>query len=48
MGGVVKVLTGIGLLIGIYLFLNNWTGTVAVINGLGSQTWKGVSTLQGR
>lgn len=48
MGNIYKVITGIGLLIGIFLVLSNFTGTVAVINTISKNAINGISVLQGR
>lgn len=45
---VVEVLSGIGILIGIYLFLSNGKQTVNIIDTIGSNSIKGIKTLQGR
>lgn len=48
MSNVYKVFAGVGLLIGAYLFLNNYKGTVEIIQTIGTQGVAGVKTLQGR
>lgn len=48
MGKVMSVVAGIGTLIGIYLFLANGKETSNIINTLGSNSIKGIRTLQGR
>lgn len=44
----VGILSGIGVLIAIFLFLNNGTKTVSIINSLASNSIAGIKTLQGR
>lgn len=39
---------GIGILIGIFLFLNNGRQTTSIINTLGSNSIQGIKVLQGR
>lgn len=49
MGGkVAMILSGTGILIGMYLILNNSTSTVSIIKQLGSTYTSSVKTLQGR
>ena len=49
MGGkVAMVLSGTGILIGMYLILKNSSATVSVIKQLGSTYTSSVKTLQGR
>lgn len=48
MSNVYKAISGIGLLIGAYLFLSNYKGTVEIIQTIGTQGVAGVKTLQGR
>lgn len=49
MGGkVMTVLSGVGVLIAIYLFLSNSSATVSVIKTLGTQSINAVQVLQGR
>lgn len=48
MSSVVKVLTGIGILIAIFLFLRNGDQTVKIISTLAYNTTAGIKTLQGR
>jgi hypothetical protein len=43
-----KIVAGIGLLIGIYLFVANGDKTVKIINSIASNTTAGIKTLQGR
>lgn len=45
---VLEICSGMGILIGIYLFLNNSTATASIISSLGTSTTKTVKTLQGR
>jgi len=48
MNQLVKVLSGVGLLIGLGILIWNYRGAVAIIETLGSSTTAGVKTLQGR
>ena len=48
MSKLVTVLSGIGVLIAIYLFLNNGRETTSIINSIGSNSIAGIKTLQGR
>jgi hypothetical protein len=48
MSKLMTVLTGIGTLIGIYLFLANGKETTSIINTIGSNSISGIKTLQGR
>lgn len=48
MGNIYKVISGIGVLIALYLFLSNATDTVRVINSLSSAGLNGIQVLQGR
>lgn len=48
MGNIIKILSGIGILIAIYLFLANGTQTVKIINSISSNTIDGIQVLQGR
>lgn len=48
MRDLVGIIGGIGILIGIYLFIKNGDNTVKVINSIASNATKGISTLQGR
>lgn len=48
MKSVLTIVTGIGLLIGIYLFLSNFTATTNIINAIGKNATSGIKTLQGR
>jgi hypothetical protein len=43
-----KVIGGIGVLIGIYLFIANADQTAKVISTISSNSIKGIQTLQGR
>lgn len=45
---VLEVVSGIFVLIGIYLFVKNSTQTVAIIQSLFSNSVKGIIALQGR
>ena len=48
MNTLVKVLSGIGLLIGIYLFLSRSSDTVKIVNTMATNSIAGIKTLQGR
>lgn len=48
MNSIVKIAGGIGVLIGIYLFLANGNYTVKIINAIAGNTIDGITTLQGR
>lgn len=43
-----KIFGGVGVLIGIYLFVANGDKTVSIIKTLGTQGVEGIRTLQGR
>lgn len=43
-----NVLTGIGILIGIFLFLRYGNTTVGIIQSIASNSVAGIKTLQGR
>ena len=45
---IAKLLSGTGILIGIYLFVKNSQGAVAIIDSLGGTYTNAVKTLQGR
>ncbi|MCQ6337873.1 hypothetical protein [Bacillus cereus] len=45
---VFDMIAGIGLLIGIYLFLSNGRETVSIIESMGKNSIAGIKTLQGR
>ena len=48
MSSVIKILSGIGVLIAIYLFLANGSNTTKIINSIGTNTIEGIQVLQGR
>jgi len=48
MGSLYKIIAGIGTLIAIFLFLNNYRATTSIISTIGSQSISGIKTLQGR
>ena len=48
MGTISKLLSGTGILIGMYLILKNSKSTVSIVNELGDVYSKSVKTLQGR
>lgn len=47
-GKIFGVIAGVGLLIAVFLFISNYKGSVAVINAIGSNAVRGISTLQGK
>jgi len=48
MGKVVGIISGIGLLIALYLFLSKSKETSLIINSIAGNSIKGIKTLQGR
>lgn len=48
MNNVMNVISGIGVLIAIFLFLNNYKATTSIINTIGSNAINGIQVLQGR
>jgi hypothetical protein len=48
MKNIMTIVGGMGVLIGIYLFINRATDTAAIIKAIGGQTTSAVKTLQGR
>ncbi|WP_176542212.1 MULTISPECIES: hypothetical protein [Bacillus] len=48
MRGFLGVLSGIGFLIALYLFLNNSSQTVRIIDSVAGNSVKGIKVLQGR
>lgn len=48
MSTISKVLSGIGVLIAIFLFLNNMAATTSIINTIGKNSINGIAVLQGR
>lgn len=48
MGRMLGVLSGIGMLIAIYLFLSNSRQTTQIIDSIAGNGVKGIKTLQGR
>lgn len=48
MRDLVAILSGIGLLIAIFLFLNKGDQTVKIINSMATNSVKGITALQGR
>lgn len=48
MNKIFDVISGMGILIAIYLFVKNWNGTVKIINALSKPSIELVETLQGR
>jgi hypothetical protein len=47
MKDVLTIVSGIGVLIGIYLFLRNGDQTIKIIDTLGKNATAGIATLQG-
>lgn len=45
---ILEIASGMGVLIAIFLFLNNYSASVAIISSLGTNTSRMVKTLQGR
>lgn len=43
-----KIISGIGLLIAVYLFVSNANETAKIITSLGENTTRGIKVLQGR
>jgi hypothetical protein len=43
-----KIISGIGILIFIFLIVSNYKATTSVINTIGSNSILGIKTLQGR
>lgn len=48
MNKVFEVISGIGILIAIFLFLRNYKATTSIINSIASNGVKGIKVLQGR
>jgi len=48
MRSLTQIFTIVALLIGIYLFLNNYMGAASIISTIASNTNQGIKTLQGR
>lgn len=48
MGTITKIISGTGILIALYLFLDNYGATTKIISQLGSTYSSSVKTLQGR
>ena len=48
MNRLVSVISSIGILIAIYLFLSNSSQTVSIINSVAKNSINGIATLQGR
>lgn len=48
MGDIYKVIAGIGTLIAIFLFLNNYRATTSIINTVAKNSINGIQVLQGR
>ena len=45
---VFEVVSGIGILIALFLFLNNYKATTSIISSIASNSISGIKTLQGR
>jgi len=45
---ITEIVGGVFVLVGIYLFVVNFTGTAQIIRTLGSQSVAGIRALQGR
>jgi hypothetical protein len=45
---ILEIVSGVFVLIGIYLFVINWTGTTAIISTIASNSITGIKALQGR
>lgn len=43
-----KIISGMGLLIAVYLFVSNANETAKIITSLGENTTRGIKVLQGR
>jgi hypothetical protein len=48
LNSLVKILSGIGLLIGLGILIWNYRGAVAIVDTLGKNSISGIKTLQGR
>ncbi|MDA2738820.1 hypothetical protein PDQ75_27175 [Bacillus cereus group sp. Bc015] len=48
MSRVLGIISGIGMLIAVYLFLNNAKQTTQIIDSIAGNGVKGIKTLQGR
>lgn len=48
MNKVFEVVSGIGILIAVYLFLSNYKATTSIISSLASNSISGIKVLQGR
>ncbi len=48
MGQVGKIVAGMGLLIGLYLVIHDYSGTVSIINSIANATTGTVKVLQAR
>lgn len=48
MSSITKVVSGVGVLIALYLFLSNATETSDIINTIGKNSINGIAVLQGR
>lgn len=48
MGSFYKIVSGIGILIALYLFLSNASATANIVNTIGRNSINGIKVLQGR
>lgn len=48
MNKVFEVVSGIGILIAVFLFLNNYKATTSIISSLATNSISGIKVLQGR
>jgi len=48
MNKVFEVISGIGILIALYLFLKNYKATTSIIGSISSNSINGIKVLQGR
>lgn len=48
MGRIIEIISGMGLLIAIFLFVSNADGTASIIKQLGASSSSMIRTLQGR
>ena len=48
MNNLIKILSGIGLLIGIFLVINQGDSTSKLVNTISSNSIRGIKVLQGR
>lgn len=48
MNKVFEVISGIGILIAVYLFLSNYKATTSIISSISTNSISGIKVLQGR